>query len=342
MNEIKLEIKLSFIPGLKELVLKEIGKYQELVIIDENEDSLYVDFFFNLDLIKSLRSISRAYIVARGVKYNPSYISNHKSILGYLIKLVIDNNKKNSFKTFKISCAGQNSNEVVDIKTYITNTFLLNEKDEADIKIHIIKIGDLWEFGLQVTPRPLSVREYRVMNMSGAMDPTTAYALNSLCELEKAESYLNIFSGSATLLIEAGQCYPKIKKLVGFDNDKEHLSLSIQNIKKAGLIKRIEIKEGDIFNNPDFGKFDVIVSDLPFGMVISKNEDLERLYKIFVEYSIEHLNPKGTLAIYTSEFKIFEKVVSKSDFRVIKTLNVDLITSEEQYLPTKILVLKLK
>ena len=160
----------------------------------------------------------------------------------------------------------------------------MEESDEADLKIHIIKPENIWEIGIQITPRPLSVRDYKVINMSGAMDPTIAYAVNSFCNLDSALSYLNVFSGSATLLIEAGQCYPNLEKLLGFDNDKKRLSLSIQNIKRAGLIKKVQVKDADIFDRPDLGTFDAVVSDLPFGMSILKNEDLEKLYTTFIQY----------------------------------------------------------
>lgn len=56
--------------------------------------------------------------------------------------------------------------------------------------------------GAQITPRPLSLRDYKVEHMSGAMDPTIAYAVNSLASLEGAKSYLNVFSGSGTLLVK--------------------------------------------------------------------------------------------------------------------------------------------
>ncbi len=211
------------------------------------------------------------------------------------------------------------------------------------MKIYIIKpTNRAWEIGVQITPRPLSFRDYKVRNMSGAMDSTIAYAVNSLCKLENAYSYLNVFSGSATLLIEAGQCYQNLKRLVGFDNNKKHISLAIQNIKKAGLIKRIQLKEKDIFDKPNLGKFDVITSDLPFGMSISKNEDLESLYQCFIEYCRETLNYEGRLVVYTSEHEMFKKIISKSRFKIVKTLELKFITSVDAYLRPKIFVCKLK
>ena len=178
--------------------------------------------------------------------------------------------------------------------------------------------------------------------MSGAMDPTIAYAVNSFCNLDSAHSYLNIFSGSATLLIEAGQCYPNLNKLLGFDNEKKHLSLSIQNIKKAGLIERVQVKEMDIFDKPDLGKFDVIVSDLPFGMSISKGENLEELYETFIQYCEGVLNTTGRLVIYTSEYEIIEPILLKSKFKVVRSLQLKFITNVDAYLRPKIIVCELK
>jgi len=341
MNELKLVIKLAFITGLKKIVLNEISRYPKLHVIKENIDSLYLDFIQDLTEIKNLRSVSQAYIIIENPKYNPLYISNHKSILGDLIEIIVSKNKE-VFKSFKIICAGSDSPEMRSVAKYIGENWGLIEKKEADLKIHMIKHDDVWEIGIQITPRPLSVRAYKVRNMSGAMDPTIAYALNSLCGLDQAESYLNVFSGSATLLIEAGQCYPNLKKLIGFDNNKKHISLAIQNIKKAGLIQKIELKEKDIVDKPDLGKFDIITSDLPFGMSISKDEDLDKLYQCFIEYCEQSLNYAGILAVYTSKHEILEKIIRGSRFKIIKTLELKFITAVDAYLRPKIFVCKLK
>ncbi len=330
-----LKIKLAFIAGLREIVLTEISRYSDLPVIEEDGDSLYLNFVQDLTKIRSLRSVARAYVVVQDDKYNPSYISKHKVILGNLIEIVTSGNK-DKFKSFKITCAGLDSPEVHSIAEYIKEIYGLIDREEADMKIHIIKLDSVWEVGIQITPRPLSFRNYKLKNMSGAMDSTIAYAVNSLGNLEDASSYLNIFSGSATLLIEAAQCYPNLRQLVGFDNNKEHLSLAMQNIKKAGLIKKIQIKERDIFNKPDFGTFDVITSDLPFGMAISKNEDLRNLYQCFVDYCQEKLNPDGRLVVYTSKHEILNKIILKSKFKIIKILDLKFITSVDAYLFPKI------
>jgi len=339
MNELEIKIKLSYIIGLRPVVFEELKK-SNFKILDEVEDSVFIEFSEEIiSEVKKLRSVARAYLVLQNDKYHPTYISNHKSILGNLIETVIGSD---SFKTFKISCAGSDSSEVRSIAKYVQETFELGENDDADLKIHIIKPKDVWEIGIQITPRPFSVRDYKVVNMSGAMDPTIAYAVNSFCNLDAANSYLNVFSGSSTLLIEAGQCNSNLKKLIGFDNNKKHLSLSVQNIKKAGLIKRVQLKEANIFDKPDLGKFDAIASDLPFGMLISKNEDLEKLYKAFVEYCEDALNIGGRLVVYTSEHEIIESLLHKSQFKIVQSLQLKLITNVDAYLRPKIFVCELK
>lgn len=339
MNDSEMKIKLSYITGLRPVVLDELVKFN-FTVIGEDTDSFFIEFSENnIQEVKKLRSVARVYLVMQNSTYHPTYISNHKSILGNLVEIIV---KHDDFKTFKISCAGSISPEVRSIAKYIQDTYKMEENEEADLKVHIIKLDNCWEVGVQLTPRPLSVRDYRVVNMSGAMDPTVAYAVNSFCNLDSAKSYLNIFSGSGTLLIEAGQSYSNLNKLLGFDNEKKHLSLSIQNIKKAGLIEKIQVKEADIFDKPDLGKFDAIVSDLPFGMSISKGENLEKVYETFIGYCEDTLNATGRLAIYTSEYEIIERILPKSKFKIIQSLQLKFITNVDAYLRPKIIVCEFK
>lgn len=339
MHEQDVQIKLSYIPGLKPVVLRELEE-RDLQTLYESEESVYLPFSEEFFLkVKTLRSVARAYLVSQNERFNPAYISNHKSILGTILEIIA---KQDEFRTFKITCAGAESPEVKSIGKYVRDTFSVSESEEADLKIHIIKIGEMWEIGAQLTPRPLSMRAYKVMHMSGAMDPTIAHAVNSFCNLESAKSYMNVFSGSGTLLIEAAQQYPNIERLIGFDNNKEHLSLSIQNIKKAGLIQKVQVKEANIYDMPDFGVFDAITADLPFGMSISKDEDLEKLYTAFVAYCERALNDDGRLVAYTSEYELLESILEKSKFKIIQSLQLKLITNVDAYLRPKIFVCERK
>ena len=341
MNKSDLKIKLTFIEGLKGVVVDEIKEKTTFNVIDTKNNEIYLNFNENFDDLFNLRSVSYISLITENQEFNPTYISKHKSILGNLINLVL-RSKSKLFKTFKISCAGSDSPEIKDIIKYIESEYKLEQSSEADLKIYIAKIIDTWEIGVQATKRPLSVRDYKVCNMSGAMDPTVAYSLNYLCGVDKKKTYLNIFSGSATLLIEAGLSSDNLDTLIGFDNNKTHLSMAYQNIRKAGLIKKIKLYEKDIYSSPNIGKFEVIVADLPFGMVISKNEDLGKLYKAFVDYSDQSLDVGGTIGVYTSEAELFKEIIKKSDFKVVNNLKLKLVTNVGSYIYPEIFICKKK
>ena len=116
----------------------------------------------------------------------------------------------------------------------------------------------------------------------------------------------------------------------------------MKNIKKAGLIKRIKLKEADIFDKPILGKFDVITSDLPFGMLVSKYEDLENLYRCFIDYCREALNDGGTLAVYTAKGEMLREIISESEFEIIEKVELKFITAAKMYLYPGIFVCKFR
>lgn len=333
-------LKLTFISGLKNIVLDEIKKYENLHLIKETEYAIYLENVSDFKNVLSLKSINSAYIVRQDTRFNPKHINKHKSLLGDLIDVVLKENKQKnsrSFSTFKLRCAGSQSPEIQEIQDYIKDTFKLKNAIDAELEIYISKLEDIWEISIRLSSRPLSVRDYKIENIKGGLNPNLAYTMNSFCNLDSIKSYLNIFSGSATLLIEAGLINSELK-LIGYDIDKKTNSLAIQNIKKANLIKNIQIKTADIFNNPDFGKFDAITSNLPFGMQVSKGEDLNKLYQQFIDYSEKTLNPKGRLIIYTTESEILNNILEKSKFKVIDTLEIIIPTSINSYLYPSIFV----
>jgi 23S rRNA G2445 N2-methylase RlmL len=329
-------LKLTFISGLKDIVLDEIKPH---IIVSESEKNIYLELPENLTNILSLKSITSVYTVKQDARYNPKYIDKHKSILGELIETVLKDKHK-EFKTFRLRCAGSQSDEILQIEKYIQETYKLNKSLDADLEIYINKIDPIWEICVRLSSRPLSVRDYKEKNIKGGLNPSVAYAMNSFCDLENINSYLNIFSGSATLLIEAAHINPNIK-LIGLDIDKKTNSLAIQNIKKAGLIKNIQIKTGDIFESPDLGKFDAITANLPFGMQISKGQDLTKLYEQFIKYSQSALNHNGKLVVYTTEYEIFEKLIKESPFEIVKRLDLTIYSSVNSYLYPKIFVCNL-
>lgn len=335
MEDNALRIKLGFIPGLRAIVTTELSAHG-LATTDETDDAVYVQASrAALASVLTLRSVARAYLVMRSEHHHPAYLANHKSQLGGLIEQILP---LDTFATFSIRCAGADSAEVRSIAHYIETTYHLTERDEADLKIHIAALDGTWEVGAQITARPLSLRAYKEVHIPGAMDPTIAYAANTLAGLESAHSYLNPFSGSATLLIEAALAYPHLDHLVGFDRDKKRLSAAIRNLKRADLLNRVRVVEADINDPPALGTFDAIVSDLPFGMAVAKHEDLGALYAAAITYSKHALAPHGRLVLYTSAHELLTPIIRASGLTIISTTQLTLSTNINTYLHPQIVV----
>lgn len=336
---IESRIKINFISGLAAIVTDEIAHHQNISIVQTLEDFMYLDRNSDISSVLKLQSITHVFLIKRDKKIHPTYINNHKSILTEMVEEVLGLHK-NKMKTFWLSCAGNQSDEIVSIKTYIKDQYkLVEDEGNPDLKLYIGKNDDIWELGVEMTPRPLSSRDYKVGHIGGGMNPTVAYAMNSLCSLSKAQSYLNVFSGSATLLIESATLYPDIKYL-GFDNNKDHISTAIQNLRQAKLLQSIQIKFLDIFDGPDLGMFDIITSDLPFGMNIAKGENLEKLYREFIIFCERSLNTTGTLAIYTTEFELLEPLLKNSKFTITKSVPLKIFTNANAYIYPKIFICK--
>lgn len=332
-------IKITFIQGLGEIVSAEIANHPKISIDHIGDYFAYLNKESDIPDLLQIKSITNAYLVKRDPKIHPSYISNHKSILMEMVEQVLTLNN-NKITSFKISCAGDDSAEVASIKRHIIEQYkIVEDPEDADLKIHMGKDGDVWEIDVEMTPRPLSQRDYKVAHIKGGIHPTIAYAINSLCNLPNATSYLNPCSGSATLLIEAAHINPNLT-LVGFDNNRDHISLSIQNLREAKLLKSIQIKFLDLFDQPDLGIFDVITSDLPFGMHIGKGEDLEKLYQAFLSFCEKSLNSGGVLAVYTTETEIFESLMETAAFAVARTIDLKIVTNVNSYIYPKIYICK--
>lgn len=334
-------IKVAFIHGLADIVTDELNEKLSLSPLIVRENSIYLESSVDLDELLKLKSITNIYLAKQADNLHPAYLANHKSILMDLIEKVLDRNK-NTIKTYHLSCAGDDSAEVLSIKSYIESQYkLIPDSENPDLKLFIGKNVTTWEISVEATIRPLSQRDYKVTHIKGGINPTAAYAINSLCELESKSSYLNICSGSATLLIEAAHINPNLR-LVGFDNSKEHISLAIQNLRAAKLLRFIELKYLDLLDHPDIGTFDVITSDLPFGMHIGKDTDLSKLYQEFVKYCEKALNSNGILAIYTTETTTIESALEQSRFDIIQEITLKIITNVNSYIYPKILICKFK
>lgn len=331
-------IELAFIRGLLPIVRKEAHRRGLQLCYEEGERAFLIFSEKNLREAKQMRSVKRVSLLKSGALLNPGYIFRHKFVLGELIDIVT---KTDTFHSWKLHCAGNDSLEARRIASYVEETFALQADDPADLKVHIVK-PNRWEVKVEATPRPLSQRKYRTTHLPGAADPTIAFALQSVVDIDPQFRVINPFSGSGTILIETALAHPTIQEILGFDNDKKNLSLSIQNIKKAGLIKRVSVHEADIIERPQYGECDLILSDLPFGMSMGKGKDIAELYRTFFTWCDVSLSMHGSVVVYTAKTEELVREAEASRFSITDRFNLRLMSNVGAYLYPSIFVLARK
>ncbi|MEZ4618371.1 MAG: methyltransferase domain-containing protein [Caldilineaceae bacterium] len=121
---------------------------------------------------------------------------------------------------------------------------------------------------IRLSPRPLSVRAWRVADMKGALNAAVAHAMVHLTKPQAADNFLNLTCGSGTLLVERLLAAPA-RRLIGCDIDATALQYAQANLKAAQLQDRVELYDWDArsLNLPD-RSVDAICADLPFGIAV--------------------------------------------------------------------------
>ena len=87
-------VKVAFISGLRNIVLAEIAQYPELVLHHQFGDEIFLELPTSLETIRGLKSITNTYIVRQDTTLHPKFINSHKSILGELVEMTLDNHEK--------------------------------------------------------------------------------------------------------------------------------------------------------------------------------------------------------------------------------------------------------
>ena len=107
----------------------------------------------------------------------------------------------------------------------------------------------------------------------------------------------------------------------------------------AGFIKDIDIKFLDLDDIPKLGQFDVMVSDLPFGIAIAKGEDLSKLYESFFACVNVNLKQDGIVFVYTIAQDLFEAIAKKYG-RILEKTEMKIVSKQGVYLHPAVYVWK--
>jgi 23S rRNA G2445 N2-methylase RlmL len=312
--------EIETLAGLEEFTTNELtSKFgeQARVIAKSGNGHIVVDYSGDLRLFNGMRSVTAIHIVETFDIPRPRALLGNQNLgrVMEMVENVLKRNRDKDMKTLRVSGAGANSAVFARLKQEISRmTGLAVTEEPANLQITVRpdqneKNG--WQVMVRTSSMPLSSREWRVCSLPGALNASIAHVMASLADPARNERFLNLCCGSGTLMIERLEIGPAAQ-VVGIDSDKEALSCAEANLRVSGHSSKVELIWGDIGNVrlPD-GSINTIVADLPYGMLVGEQSDIELTYHSAILEATRVAAPEANLLMITTRRKLFESTLEE-------------------------------
>ncbi|NLE31050.1 methyltransferase [Candidatus Dojkabacteria bacterium] len=170
----------------------------------------------------------------------------------------------------------------------------------------------------------LSKREWRVEFVSAGINPSLAYILCMIANLDKDNILLDPFCGSSVIPITAIK-YFDIKRVICTDISGNAIDASKKNFKATNIDEsKYKIFRNDILNSKISKRnVDRILSNLPFGIRVGDHESNREIYKSLEQLAKKVLRKKGLIVLLTQEKVLLREVFSKDIWSVKSILQVN-------------------
>ena len=170
----------------------------------------------------------------------------------------------------------------------------------------------------------LSKREWRKEYVPAGINPSLAYILCMIADLNKEDIVYDPFCGASVISITALK-YFNVKRVICSDISGKAIEKSEINFNSAGIDKsRYKLFRSDIKNvTLNKRNVDKIISNLPFGIRVGEHSDNVEIYKSLEVLANRLLRTKGMLVLLTQEKKLLREVFSKESWNVKSVLRVD-------------------
>jgi len=313
------ECEAEVLDGLSSFAGEELRRRfgQRVAIYPQIEpDALRFRYRGDMRALLELRQTAAVYLIQRYSVPRPRGLLGHEHFQKLLkqIQTVQNLHPAGTFRTFRISAAGQDSSVFARIKEEISRqTGLIYEPEEAELFLRVrpstAKMGG-WEVLVRLSPRPLSARAWRICDMEGALNATVASAMIEMTLPKSRDRFLNLMCGSGTLLIERlARCPASLS--VGCDIDASVLECARQNIGASGYEGDIQLLQADATRLPfPSCSFDVLCADLPWGQLVGSHEQNVSLYPSVLTEAARVAVPGTRAVMLTHEVTLFESLLS--------------------------------
>ena len=230
--------------------------------------------------------------------------------------------------SFGIGAAGSGSSVVQRLQRELAHELELASAAEGKGELHMrlarCKEASGWEALVRTTARPLSKREYRQVDVPGALNATVAYAMTRCGDLPRLARILNLCSGTSTIVIEHGLARSG-DQLIALDCNLEMLESGRTNALAAGLGGRISVMRADARGTPlPASSFDRLYADLPFGHHVGTHTDNLELYPALLQEAARLAKPGADFIALTHELRLMRRCLAGSSWRIVEQRSINL------------------
>jgi 23S rRNA G2445 N2-methylase RlmL len=309
-----LTFEVEVLPGLEEFAVQELKEAGLGRLLKTSIVLGRISFTANnySSAMYSLRTVTAVYRSCRFDIPRPRALlgEQHLKLLLSQITEVRQAAPQLSFQSFRLSAAGKDSRVFLRLAELLQERSGLKfDAEDGDMLIRICRPENApgWQVLIRLTPRPLSARRWRVVNMRGALNATIAAVIARELNLDTHKVFLNPMCGSGTLLIEVTSNCPRQGMFIGGDLDGQVLKACASNLSAA------QCSAGSIVN------FDVaalpfrdatisaLAADLPWGEAVGQRCELPQVYGNFWREVTRVAAMGAELAIVTQETTVFEE-----------------------------------
>lgn len=331
--------ELEVVPGLEEIVIQELRARLGSQVAVQRASTRYaetsvlaVTYAGHANQLLTLHTVLAVYLVNHFAVPRPSALLGDQNWrkLRQLVTRVQRMQPTQAFTTLGLSAAGADSPVMRRLQDQLTSQIKLPvvAAENADLLLRLrpasIPAGG-WEVLIRLSPRPLSVRPWRVADVKGALNATVAAAMVRLTQPRPTDCFVNLCCGSGTLLIER-LSYGPAQRVIGYDIDSAMLKQARANLTASHQLARVELVQQDASKLPlPDASVDALCADPPFGIAIGGHAENTTFYPALFAEAARVARAGARFVVITQEIRLLEKLLqATSAWRLLEVLPLQL------------------
>jgi precorrin-6B methylase 2 len=166
----------------------------------------------------------------------------------------------------------------------------------------------------------LSKRLHGAFIRDASLKPNVAAAMIMMSGMRSGMTLVDPFVGSGTIVLEAAMMFPS-GRFIGVERSERVVQGARDNARGLGLEDRVELIAGNARVLKDYtgsGAADVIVTNPPWGVRLGKCDDIDELYRGFLQAAADVLRAGGRLVIIVLRWESFLQFARQSGRWIIE------------------------